>query len=417
MRDLRTAFRRDYEAQTRRTADRALDIWQDYRDALEDIEAEGDLKVLDIQQDFDDAMEDLAIDIGRRREDIDIDHARKQRDIREKFHRDMRRLEDRYAFDLVEAAIHRDAVAIRRLQRRFTYEKKERAQKYKEDQKDEYQRYQDDLKDLEKYQERKAEDIAKDRERAFRDLEKDLERRRDEAEKDRERALRDLETANEREEREMRISYKQQREDLKDAHRDRLKEIASQYGKESLLDRAQRLAEERLEARHQTDLLLLLTGRHTKEITAMASYVNDMCRLEEGFTIDIVAEHMERRTTLIDLWNDFFQWMRDTLGIFGKEIPPIPPYPVPPSPTPRGPYPPGPTFQYGPTGFTAQMAERRPAAAAFGPLGGPIMEPRGPQGLNINVTVRGEGIMFSNAFEDKLANKIGMQITKVVIGV
>lgn len=418
MRDLRTAFRRDYEAQTRRTADRALDIWQDYRDALEDIEAEGDLKVLDIQQDFDDAMEDLAIDIGRRREDIDIDHARRQRDIREKFHRDMRRLEDRYAFDLVEAAIHRDAVAIRRLQRRFAYEKKERAQKYKEDQKDEYQRYQDDLKDLEKYQERKAEDIAKDRERAFRDLQTDLERRRDEAEKDRERALRDLETANEREEREMRISYKQQREDLKDAHEDRLTEIKKEYGKESILAKEQRRAEERLEARFQADLLKLLTGRHIDAVIAMADYANDICILEKGFTIDVVGLHTERRTTLTTLWNDFFQWMHDSLKTYGVDLPPLPPFPYPPGPFfPPSPYPPRPESQYGPTAFTAQMAERRPAAATLGPLGGPIMGPRGPQGLNISVTVRGEGIMFSSAFEDKLANKIGMQITKAVIGV
>jgi hypothetical protein len=196
---------------------------------MDELARELEQEQADLELKFQMELDELETEETDKRVEAELEKNSQIEEATEDFYRKLRELTDEYYFDLRDAVADNDAVAIKKLERRFNLDKK-KLQDNLDDKLDDID--EQEIKDLEKQNVDRRKLLLERHKQELEDLEEANQRKREEAQRDYEEARDDLELALEREREDIQLNYDLEISDLEQHLEDRKSELIFALAKE-----------------------------------------------------------------------------------------------------------------------------------------------------------------------------------------
>jgi hypothetical protein len=254
--DLYHKFNDDLRDLSRQRTDDLKKANADYIKELADLSKKTERKLLDLETTLRRKGEDLERDYqrdlektdeeeSRKREEILQETSTKKTEITEDYYRKLKELDDQYYFDLQDAVAENDAVAIKKLERKYNLDR---------------QKLDDNLADQLNAEDTSVED-------RLQQLEEETSRRREELERRHQQELEDLQLYAERQREDLQEEHDRELADLNQALQDKRRQIEDSYEMESEL-RREKYNEQIRDLESSLAIELELTGNQLRQLAA-----------------------------------------------------------------------------------------------------------------------------------------------------
>lgn len=231
-RELAINLQEDLEQITRDGLRRREELEREYQRRIADINRDTARDIEDANRQYANDLAELAIDTARREQELIEKQHQRELDDEQKFQERMRKLRESFLFDVEEAVRARDAVQIRRLQRRFEFERNELITEREQEKKDRAKDFQRELEDLRRQAAEKRKELAIQFQQKLEDIARQRQQELNDAAIKHQQDLEDLRRSEEDKRKERMIAYRQELEDLTRQQNDRLRKIAEALAKE-----------------------------------------------------------------------------------------------------------------------------------------------------------------------------------------
>lgn len=213
------------------------DLEKEYGRKLQDLDKDTGNKRSDARRKYFQDLADLERDEGEKREEIINDGNNRITEIYEDYYRKLKELDAQYYFDLRDAVAENDAVAVKRLERKYALDRQKLDDALQDKLNDEQGGVDDRLEELERETDERRQELRLRYERELEDIKIDAARRRDELNIWHKREQEDLQLSNQRKLAEIEENYQEQLEVIKLHFDDRLADIADKLAEDYDLEK------------------------------------------------------------------------------------------------------------------------------------------------------------------------------------
>lgn len=230
--ELAEDLQRDLEKIEREGARRREEIEREYARRLEDINRNAARDVAEANRKYAFDLAKLKEDEQNKVQDVIDKYRKKELEDEEDFQAKMKKLRQSFIFDLEEAVRSRDAVAIRRLQRRFNLDRQQLVDAYELEKRQRERNFREELEDAKRQNSEKRRELWIAFQQKLADIELQRQYELQDAAIKHQQDLEDLQRKLQEQREERLRAYRQDLEDLNTAMTERLKTIAKALAQE-----------------------------------------------------------------------------------------------------------------------------------------------------------------------------------------